>query len=264
MWDLQNKVQLCKPSQTQNAQDPVTCTQWLTLKDEGNNILCCGNGLGYLFLWKQNSTLATPEFKETLARWVGTGQEIMAISWCKRNNQLATATYDNVELPTTVPCAVYFHGADVLVFGMYDGEIHTLHGKDGVVLATKTIGRMITYDINPKKGFPKQVIIVEGGTMVVGGGNNGSIYMFDKGTSDIKEKGGDLQPYPFFALVAIVMFVLQMRGKDGAINPLTWKHNPIPTYPIPRGVVHADGKLHSKHKIREGSMGYGEDAREYQ
>ncbi|KAI6039488.1 WD40-repeat-containing domain protein [Pisolithus marmoratus] len=141
MWDLQNKVQLRKPSQTRNARDPVTCAQWLTLKDEGDNILCCGTGLGYLFLWKQNSTLATPEFEETLARQVGMGQEIMAISWCKRNNQLVTATYDkriqlwtvgtpytlsnifSVELPTTVPRAVYFHGANVLVFGMYDGEI---------------------------------------------------------------------------------------------------------------------------------------------
>ncbi|KAI6012344.1 hypothetical protein EDC04DRAFT_2761051 [Pisolithus marmoratus] len=160
----------------------------------------------------------------------------MAISWCKRNNQLATTTYNkqiqlwavgtpytlsnifSVELPTTVPHAVYFHGADVLVFEMYDGEIHTLCGKDGVVLAIKTIGRMIgnvaidaacssfvidnavnrfslhrmedavctrTYNINPKKGFPKQVIIAEGGLMVVGGGNNGSIYVFDKGTSEV-------------------------------------------------------------------------------
>ncbi|KAI6017426.1 WD40-repeat-containing domain protein [Pisolithus marmoratus] len=219
MWDLQNK--------------------WLTLKDKGDNILCCGTGLGYLFLWKQNSTLATPEFEETLARRVGTGQEIMAISWCKRNNQLVTTTYDkriqlwtvgtpytlsnifSVELPTTVPRAVYFHGANVLVFGMYDGEIHTLRGKDGVILATKTIGRMIifrgnvaidaacssfvidnavngfslhrmedavctrTYDINPKKGFPKQVVIAEGGLMVVGRGNDRSIYVFDKGTSEV-------------------------------------------------------------------------------
>ncbi|KAI6022108.1 hypothetical protein EDC04DRAFT_2729617 [Pisolithus marmoratus] len=141
----------------------------------------------------------------------------MAISWCKRNNQLVTTTYDkriqlwavgtpytllnifSVELPTTVPHAVYFHGADILVFGMYDGEIHTLCRKDGVILATKTIRRMIgnvaidaacssfvidnaNNDINPKKGFPKQVVIVEGGLMVVGGGNDGSIYVFDKGT----------------------------------------------------------------------------------
>ena len=29
----------------------------------------------------------------------------------------------SVELPATVPRAVYSHGADILVFGMYDGEM---------------------------------------------------------------------------------------------------------------------------------------------
>jgi WD40 repeat protein len=141
MWDLQTKVELRKPCQTRNTRDPITCAVWLTLEDERNDILCCGTGLGYLLLWKQGLTSATPEFEETLARRVGTGQEVMAISWCKRSDQLVTATYDrrvqlwtvgakytltnifSVELPTTVPRAVYFHGTDVLVFGMYDGEM---------------------------------------------------------------------------------------------------------------------------------------------
>ncbi|KAI5981092.1 WD40-repeat-containing domain protein [Pisolithus marmoratus] len=236
MWDLQNKVELRKPSQTRNARDPITCAAWLTLEDKRNNILCCGTGLGYVLFWKQNSTLATPEFEETVARRVGTGQEIMAINWCKGSDQLVTATYDkrvqlwtvgakhtltnifSIELPTTVPRAIYFHGADILVFGMYDGEIHTLRGKDGIVLATKTIGRMIgnaaidaahtsfvidnavngfslhriedgvctrTYDTNPRKGFPKQVAIAEGGSMVVGGSDDGLVYVFDKATSEL-------------------------------------------------------------------------------
>ncbi|KAI5999008.1 hypothetical protein EDC04DRAFT_2794607 [Pisolithus marmoratus] len=239
----------------------------------------------------------------------------MAISWCKRNNQLVTTTYDkqiqlwtvgtpytlsnifSVELPTTVPHAVYFHGADVLVFGMYDGEIHTLCRKDGVILATKTIGRMIgnaainaacssfvidnavngfslhrmedavctrTYDINPKKGFPKQVVIAEGGSMVVGRGNDGSIYMFDKGTTlSILRAAWHTIPH-LTALVAIVMFALQMRGEDGAINPLTWKCNPISTFPMPRVIVHTSRKLHGEHDIGESSVGYGKDPREYE
>ncbi|KIK17453.1 hypothetical protein PISMIDRAFT_111341 [Pisolithus microcarpus 441] len=220
MWDLQNKVELRKPSQTRNAWDPITCAAWVTLKDEISDILCCGTGLGYLLLWKQNETQMIPEFEETLARWVGTGQEIMAISWCKKTDRLITATYDkrvqlwtlgakytltnifSVELPATVPHAVYFHGVDVLVFG-----IHTLRRKDGIILATKTIGRMIgnaaidaahtgfvidntdgictrTYDTNPRKGFPKQVAIAEGGSMVVGRGDDGLIYVFDKASSE--------------------------------------------------------------------------------
>ncbi|KIK14360.1 hypothetical protein PISMIDRAFT_117209 [Pisolithus microcarpus 441] len=161
MWDLQNSLELHKPCQTRNTRDPITCAVWLTLKDERSDILCCGTGLGYLLFWKQNVTSARPEFEETLVRRIGTGQEVMAISWCQRSYQLVTATYDkrvqvwvvgakytltntfSVELLTTIPRAVYFHGADVLVFGMYDGEIHTLRGKDGMILATKTIGRMM-------------------------------------------------------------------------------------------------------------------------
>lgn len=78
MWDLQNKVELRKPSQTRNARDPITCAAWVTLKDEISDILCCGTGLGYLLLWKQNETQTIPEFEETL------GQESPALdTGCK-------------------------------------------------------------------------------------------------------------------------------------------------------------------------------------
>ncbi|KAI6006165.1 hypothetical protein EDC04DRAFT_2611548 [Pisolithus marmoratus] len=100
---------------------------WLTLEDKRTNILCCGTGLGYVLFWKQNSMLATPEFKETVARQL----------WTVGAKHTLTNIF-SIELPTTVPHAIYFHGADILVFGMYDGEI-----KDGIVLVTKTIGRMM-------------------------------------------------------------------------------------------------------------------------
>ena len=41
-----------------------------------------------------------------------------------------------------------------------------------------------TYDTNPKKTYPKQVALAEGGTMVIGGSDNGFIYVFDKATSE--------------------------------------------------------------------------------
>ncbi|KAI6035887.1 hypothetical protein EDC04DRAFT_2604794 [Pisolithus marmoratus] len=179
----------------------LASSAWLTLEDKRNNILCCGTGLGYVLFWKQNSTLATPEFEETVARRVGTGQEIMAINWCK-----GTLNY-----LTTVPRAVYFHGADILVFGMYDGEIHTLRRKgwhspcdkdyrqnDPTLALSSTMpvnGFSLhriedgictrTYDTNPRKGFPKQVAIAEGGSMVVGGSDDGLVYVFDKATSEL-------------------------------------------------------------------------------
>ncbi|KAI6009946.1 hypothetical protein EDC04DRAFT_2610421 [Pisolithus marmoratus] len=328
MWDLQNKVELHKPSQMQNAWDPITCAAWLTLEDKRNNILCCGTGLGYVLFWMQNLMLATPDFKEMVARWVGTGQEIMAINWCKGSDQLlwtvgAKHTLTNIfsiELPTTVPHAIYFYGADILMFGMYDGEIHTLHGKDGIVLVTKTISRMMntlrgnaaidaahtsfvidnavngfslhriedgictrTYDTNPRKGFPKQVAIVEGGSMVVAtlsNENDISISVWKKLATSSKwhqKKRGGLtaltalhsvwQALPHLtALAVIVMFMLQMRrvqGEDQAVIPLSWKGNLPPIYPTqPRGIIHTDVRLHGENNIEEGSTGHGNDAAE--
>ena len=79
------------------------------------------------------------EFEETLARRVGAGHEIMSMS--TMGHRLITGTWDkrvqvwsvdakctlctvfSVELPTTVPQAVYFQGADILVFGMFDREM---------------------------------------------------------------------------------------------------------------------------------------------
>ncbi|KAL4075056.1 hypothetical protein V8B97DRAFT_2022637 [Scleroderma yunnanense] len=169
---------------------------WLACKGNSSEILCCGTGLGYILLWKQCSTMMITEFEETLAR----------------HHHL------HMELQTTVPWAMYPQGVDILVFRMFDGEIHTLCRKDRVVLATKTSGRMIrsaavdpactcfvidnainrfslhrmvdsicirTYNTNPKKTYPKQVTLAEGGTVVIGRSDDGFIYVFNKATSEL-------------------------------------------------------------------------------
>jgi len=41
-----------------------------------------------------------------------------------------------------------------------------------------------TYDTYPKKTYPKQVALAEGGTMVIGGSDDGFIHVFDKATSE--------------------------------------------------------------------------------
>jgi len=111
----------------------------MTHDGDSNEILCCGTGLGYILLWKQCSTTMMTEFEETLARRVGAGHEIMGMStmghWLitgTRDKQVQVWSVDtkctlctvfSMELPTTVPRAVYFQGADILVFGMFDGEM---------------------------------------------------------------------------------------------------------------------------------------------
>jgi len=60
-----------------NPQDPITCVAWLTPRDDNKELLCCGTGLGYLFLLKKCGC----EFEELIVRQIGTGQEVMAISY---------------------------------------------------------------------------------------------------------------------------------------------------------------------------------------
>ena len=88
LWDLRNKTEIRMPSQTQNHQDPITCAAWLAHQASGNEILCCGTGLGYLLPWKQCSTIASIEFKETLTRCIGAGHELLhhEPSICHRNS----------------------------------------------------------------------------------------------------------------------------------------------------------------------------------
>ncbi|KAI6104782.1 WD40-repeat-containing domain protein [Pisolithus croceorrhizus] len=186
LWDLEKKVELRKPNQTRNPQDPITCIAWLTPKDDNKELLCGGTGLGYLFLWKKRGH----EFEETLV-------------WTLDSRYNLSSVF-SVELLTTVPHAIYSYGADVVVFGMYNGEIphwassHTLHGKDGVLLVTKSTGRLMggvavdqtrTFFVidNAANGFSLHrmddaVALTEEATVVVGGRENGSVYVFDRAT----------------------------------------------------------------------------------
>ena len=78
LWELVKRVELSKPSHARNPQDPITCAAWVTPRDDNKELLCCGTGLGYLLLWKQCEPAM--EFEETMARQIGTGCEVMAIS----------------------------------------------------------------------------------------------------------------------------------------------------------------------------------------
>jgi hypothetical protein len=115
---------------------------WLTRKDDIQETLCGGTGLGYVILWRQRAD-ATTEFDEVWSRRICGGHEIMHLT-CETfdtNTRIVTATRNkgvqlwsldskyhlsnifSVELPTTVPRTLCFHGGDIVVFGMYDGEM---------------------------------------------------------------------------------------------------------------------------------------------
>ena len=68
-------VQLPQPSQMQTSGDPITCVTWLSQKDELQQVLCSGTGLGYLILWRQHTDTIT-EFDEVLFHRIGNGQKL--------------------------------------------------------------------------------------------------------------------------------------------------------------------------------------------
>ena len=42
-----------------------------------------------------------------------------------------------------------------------------------------------TYDTKPKKTYPKQVAIMEEGTKVIGGGDDGLVHVFDRTSNEL-------------------------------------------------------------------------------
>ncbi|KAG1856272.1 WD40-repeat-containing domain protein [Suillus tomentosus] len=230
IWDLKRRIQLPIPPQTpavRNPADSVTCACWITRHEATRETLCYGTGLGFIGIWQQQGE-GLHDFDAKVLRRIGTGKEIMCLTYdhTGEDTRIASGTRDrvfNVELATTIPRTINFNRAanrNILVFGMYDGEIHTLRGTDGVIIATNNAGPLIgyasvdtaqtlflmdnvmngfslhrlddavcirTYNTNPVKTFPKQVAFGGKATLVVGGSDAGVIYIFDKNEGTLKQ-----------------------------------------------------------------------------
>ncbi|KAI6023549.1 WD40-repeat-containing domain protein, partial [Pisolithus microcarpus] len=229
MWDLRKK-------------DPIMAIAWLVLNDGIQETLCCGTALGYLVIWRQRLNTVV-EFEEVVSRRISGGHEIMAITSDVGNgtgNRIIVATQDrrvqawtldsrnrfsstfSVQLKTSIPRAVYTHGCDVIVFGMYDGDMNDNVSRDHNILEKKLTrsansgsvcidrtgslfaidnaisgfslhrlsdGSCIrTYDTKPLKTYPKQVAFMEDGTVIVGGSDNGLVYIFEKNTGTLRQR----------------------------------------------------------------------------
>ncbi|KAL4066419.1 hypothetical protein V8B97DRAFT_2025401 [Scleroderma yunnanense] len=127
-------------------------TVWVTHEVDIQEGLCCGTGLGYLIIWRQQPN-GYFDFEEVISKKVGTSAEIMAISADTTNSviQLMAGTRDhkyhlsnifNIQLPTTVPHVVFFQGGISFSSVCTMGN-HTLHGKDSTILQSKGTRMMI-------------------------------------------------------------------------------------------------------------------------
>ncbi|KAH7917252.1 WD40 repeat-like protein, partial [Leucogyrophana mollusca] len=236
IWDLRTYQQLAGPQQRHAHADPVSCTAWITRRDELRETLCYGTALGNLVIWRQQSR-SKEVFEEVLTIKVGTGKEILCVS-CDTSVpmgvRIATGTRDarvlvwsfdsrerihsvfSVQLDNTIPKGIAFSKdtKDIFVFGLYNGYVHTMRGADGKILETFNLGtggvamnerqtqfvvdnavdglslhRMSdgayvrTFPIKSARAYPKQVAFVEQNRRIVGGGDQGSVYVFDRKNS---------------------------------------------------------------------------------
>ncbi|KAG2048868.1 WD40 repeat-like protein [Suillus hirtellus] len=227
IWDLKQRLQLPSPRQNmglQNPVDPVTCACWISRQEAQQ-----GEGI--------------EDFDAKVSRRIGTGKEIMCITYdhAGDDTRIATGTWDrcvqvwsfdfkgplipvfSIELNSTISLMINFNrtaSRNLLVFGMYDREVHALRGTDGVFIAMNNAGPLIghasvdnaqtlflidnvtngfslhrlddavcirSYNTNPIKMFPKQVVFGEKTDVVVGGSDAGVIYVFDKNEGTLKQ-----------------------------------------------------------------------------
>ncbi|KAL4064085.1 WD40-repeat-containing domain protein [Scleroderma yunnanense] len=279
IWNIEKKKPLAKLAQLQNPGDLVTSVTWVTHEGDVLEGLCCGTGLGYLTIWRQHPN-GYYDFKEVVSKKISAGTEVTAvnadISDGTRDQQVQVWSVDSkyqlynifsIELPTTVPWALFFQeGGDVIVFRMYDGKVHTLCAKDGI-LGSKGTGMMIgaanvdpshkffvinnatisfslhqmgdatcikTYDTKPQKTYPKQVTFAERGRVIVGRSDNCIMYIFDKTTRDLLQllqhsKSGQVQTVTTYDTANHYLVAAASSSNDHDNTITIWKKSIKPS-----------------------------------
>ncbi|KAF8580525.1 hypothetical protein K439DRAFT_1356777, partial [Ramaria rubella] len=236
LWDMTTLAQLGFPCPQYGVRGQVSCMMWVP-QDLTRETLCYGTGLGFLVFQPdaEGGILAQGNFEEVWSNQIGKCFEIMCIMCNNASGCIAIGTRDSivqvwnfdsneglrplfsVQLDSTVPKSLGFvdnMAQDLYVFGMYNGQWHTLHGDDGKIFSSKDTGKMIGhadisvkynqfvvdnatdgFDIHqldngahihtlptgiPKKRVPKQVTFGEDSQIIVGGSDHGIVYLFGR------------------------------------------------------------------------------------
>ncbi|KAF8573555.1 hypothetical protein K439DRAFT_1375051, partial [Ramaria rubella] len=148
---------------------------------------------------------------------IGTCDRIVQV-WSINTMEVLRPVF-SVQLDTTVPKTLQFvhnMAKDLYIFGLYNGQWHTLHGDNGKILSSRDTGKMIGhtaisvkrnqfvvdnvtdgFDLHqldngahihtlqtgtPTKKVPKQVVFGENWEIIVSGSNHGLVYLFERET----------------------------------------------------------------------------------
>ncbi|KAF8589291.1 hypothetical protein K439DRAFT_1612878 [Ramaria rubella] len=255
------------------------------------------SGLRILEIMTYGIYCSKGNFEEITAKRLGTGCELTCITHdlvCNARPCIAIATGDSmvqvwkvnargtlhsvfyVQLNGTVPRAVGFADTfnkdapnkeflnkDVLVFGLFDSNMHVLRGDKGKVMVTHKLGSRIgsaaisnkhnqcvinnttegfnlywlgngayihTFNTGkPRQNVPKQVTFGEDGKAIVGGSDHGVAYIFDqvKGTNlDVLQhaKKGLVQAITTHDRNSVSMIVTASSDASDDIYVCIWKY----------------------------------------
>ncbi|KAI5990351.1 WD40-repeat-containing domain protein [Pisolithus marmoratus] len=241
LWNLKSRKELPRVTYL-GSRGAVSCTVWVKTKIAISEMLCYGTGMGYLVFLRTSPT--DMQFQEICARRLGSGFEITCIAWdavsADSTCQIVVGTRDNVvqvlalstayqlhsvfagRLDNTVPKHVAFSEAGIIyVFGLYDGNVIKMSGKDGTIISENRCQSVIgSAAVNFKKGIfvvdnatdgftmyrlesgqpvrtfittlasipvPKQVAFGEESKVVIGGSDTGCVYVFSRRTGALIE-----------------------------------------------------------------------------
>lgn len=166
LWNLKNGTQLQErlPDYNCAQRGPVTCTLWVTRRNDKHEMLVFGTLMGYIVVWSQTSQVTTlrmtwvyrtdqllqSEFNELADYRIGIGSQITCITDDQSgsdNRRLAIGARDkrimvveldsngsmfhifSVTMDRSVPSGLAFadhEDCNLYVFGHYDGDVYVL------------------------------------------------------------------------------------------------------------------------------------------
>ncbi|KAG1761266.1 WD40-repeat-containing domain protein [Suillus occidentalis] len=218
IWDIKSRKELTCTSHNYESRGTVSCAVWITTRLAMTETLCYGTGLGYIVFLRRSPVDML--FQETCARRLGSGFEITCIAWdmtSEGSTRIAVGTRDKI-----VQSVAFADDKGVYVFGLYDGNFIKLKDDDGAVVKEYSCKSVIGHAaVNQKRGVfvvdnatdgftlyrlggdeepvrtfvtappsvsvPKQVAFGAEGRLVVGGSDNGLVYIFERKTGKLLE-----------------------------------------------------------------------------
>ncbi|KAJ7220377.1 WD40-repeat-containing domain protein, partial [Mycena rebaudengoi] len=260
VWDLSTMRELGSP-RSPEVRGASTALAWIKCEDDLSEALFYGTQNGHLVCWKEGKQMhGLAVFEEISCMHVANPAEITGLAFDAPSNRLAvchrggmvqvytlgsTMSMQEVftlELKNAVPRAIVFgqmHGneRDIMVFGLYGGDIYTLRGSNGKVAGDPwNVGALIgdialdvrkgvlcmdepssgtnlyrLEDHTHVKSFPvavmkrkrlRQVDFLEECKFIVNGSDHGIVYTFDRRSGDIVDELR-VNPHEWVQMVAV-------------------------------------------------------------